>query len=312
MNNKFAIFRVEKIKTKGQLTARYNHDYRVADVKNANPDGKVYSIIDHINDRSYTEAFNDRINFLPYYQSHTTRKNAVLALDIMLTVSHGAEQREDIDMQEWLDGCQDFLKDTFDVAPDQENVISAVLHQDESTPHIHAIVIPIDEKGKLNASRFIDGAKTLRELQDKYYSAVKASGLERGNQKSHARHQDIRAFYGDLNRARNSIPEPEPNETAYDYRERVRDDIATLQGARFRALLDNQKRYRELLKKQTEEREKLRNAGYPDNIDEVIEWMNSYYDYYIKEEERKRKIKECPELVKYIEDYLEEYEEERY
>ena len=32
--------RIEKIKTYGALTARYNHDYRIADVDNADPERK--------------------------------------------------------------------------------------------------------------------------------------------------------------------------------------------------------------------------------------------------------------------------------
>ena len=42
-------------------------------------------------------------------------------------------------MDHWCDDNLKWLKETFG----EENLVSAVLHMDEKTPHIHATVIPI-------------------------------------------------------------------------------------------------------------------------------------------------------------------------
>ena len=69
------------------------------------------------------------------------RDNQVRALQVML--SGTPEDMQRIQTQGKLDDwCKDnieWLQDTFG----KDNVVSAVLHMDEKTPHIHATVIPI-------------------------------------------------------------------------------------------------------------------------------------------------------------------------
>ena len=55
---------------------------------------------------------------------------------------------------------------------------------------VNAIVIPVDEKGHLNASRFIDGSRTLANLQTSYAESMKEFGLMRGLENSSAKHTD--------------------------------------------------------------------------------------------------------------------------
>ena len=60
------------------------------------------------------------------------------------------------------------------------NVIAGATNCDETTPHVHMLVIPIDAKGHLNCRCFLGGGGKLRQLQTSYAGAVAKHGLERG------------------------------------------------------------------------------------------------------------------------------------
>ena len=76
----------------------------------------------------------------------------------------------------------------------EEFIISAKVHNDESTPHLHIVYIPVvhtvDKKGKkinkIACSEFWKGKDSYRILQDKFYKYVTDNGfeLERGNTKN--------------------------------------------------------------------------------------------------------------------------------
>ena len=61
-----------------------------------------------------------------------------------------------------------------------ENVVYAGIHQDETTPHMYAYVVPRDpESGRLNAKRWLGGAKALRDMQSEFAEQVgRQHGLE--------------------------------------------------------------------------------------------------------------------------------------
>ncbi len=229
----------QKIKSLGQLMSKYNHNHRIANVENADPS------LRHLNtelipcqsfetgDRlNYVEAWKERINSLDYYQNHRVRSNAVLATEVIMTFS----REESINLKEWKDKNVEWLKKTFDVAGDgRSNIIDATYHADEpGNVHIHAIVIPIDERGHLNAARFTNGSKIMSQMQTNYANAMKEFGLKRGLEGSSARHQDIRKFYTDLNQSIKDIPEPKQEESASQYKERVIEELQTAKAALLR------------------------------------------------------------------------------
>lgn len=73
----------------------------------------------------------------------------------------------------------------------EEYILSAKVHLDESTPHLHIVFIPIvhkkDKSGneiqKIACSEYWKGKDSYRKLQDNFYSYMTKSGfiLERGN-----------------------------------------------------------------------------------------------------------------------------------
>lgn len=229
----FAFMHIDKIKTTGNMVSKYNHNYRQEQVDNAIPE------MAHLNEElvalpdnpdgtqmNYAEAFRDRISSLPYYSSHKIRSDQVLGYEVLLTYSRD----EDVDPDEWKARSLGWLHETFDHAGDgRSNVLSAVYHADETgNVHIHAFVVPVDERGHLNAKRYTNGSRQMADLQDSYADAVKDLGLERGLSGSSAHHKTIRKMYADLNNAKNSVPDPLPGESAEDYKRRIIEQAETL------------------------------------------------------------------------------------
>jgi hypothetical protein len=124
------------------------------------------------------------------------RSNAVLAIEHVVTASRDwFIHARPAQLQEWTERSMAWLRETYG----HENVVAAVLHHDEITPHIQAVVVPIDERGHLNARDFIGGGRhRLGELQSSYARAVASLGLERGIQGSAAEHQRVKEFYARL------------------------------------------------------------------------------------------------------------------
>ncbi len=240
---------ISKIKNMGQLRNKYNHNCRKVEVTNVIPefinDNDTLIKLPERNGKelNYAEAVRERINELDYYKDHKLKSNQVLAYEVVLAFSRNA----DIDTDEWENRSVQWLKDTFDVAPDgRSNVLHAICHKDETgNMHIHALVTPVDDMGKFNARFFTNGSHAMRELQTSYAESVKDLGLERGITGSSAKHKHIRKLYAQLNRAIENVPNVLEGETAEQYRERTfefqQEQLAALEKATY----DIDRKYRE-------------------------------------------------------------------
>lgn len=88
----------------------------------------------------------------------------------------------------------------------EENIISAVVHLDESTPHMHLVYVPIvhfnDDNGtdinKVCCRDFWKGRDSYRKLQNSYYEYITSKGfkLERGLpvEETNRKHESIQEF----------------------------------------------------------------------------------------------------------------------
>lgn len=139
------------------------------------------------------------------------QKNAVIALEAIMTASPEAFKAPDFDFEGWLSAQTDYLATTFG----KQNIASVVLHLDEETPHVHALVVPelqrLEKRGKkpadpskprpaklkpvLSASHWVDGRAKLAALQTDYASAMSRFGLQRGKERSGARHVPVGEYY---------------------------------------------------------------------------------------------------------------------
>lgn len=104
------------------------------------------------------------------------RANSVLALDTLYTAS-----------SEFFQGKTNGENDTFfrDCLKFHErhfgHIISAVIHYDETTPHLHVISVPLTQDGRLSARDVIGNKAKMSKAQDEFFEQVgKGYGLERG------------------------------------------------------------------------------------------------------------------------------------
>lgn len=253
---------IEKIKSAGTFQAKFNHNYREVFVDNADP------FLKHMNEelivlpensdgskQTYYDFYKKRIDEQSYYKDHNIRSNAVQGLEIVMTFS----REEKIDIEHWKKKNIEWLEKTFNVAGDgKNNIASVVYHADEAgNAHCHAVVIPIDERGHLNASRFTDGSRTLAKLQTSYAKEMEELGLERGLKGSQAKHKDIKKYYAELNQAL-KLPEIKPGESAIDYMQRYQESLQTLSAAEKRKRDQEYRKHTERMTKEyNSHREKM-------------------------------------------------------
>jgi hypothetical protein len=191
-----AIIRVAKIKTAGAARGKTAHNYRLMDTPNADPARTATLNQEYVNtDRAdYWSLAEQRIAEVV---TRKVRDDQVRAMEVVLTASpdwfkRGQDgQAEDMRESKWVADNLHFLKEKFG----EKNVVSFTLHQDEKTPHVHAVVIPITDKNRLSADTLFN-PKTLVKLQTEYAAAMAEHGLERGIEGSRRQHQDMKQVYG--------------------------------------------------------------------------------------------------------------------
>jgi hypothetical protein len=199
---RFAIMRTAKLKSFVQITGAQKHNNRAQDTPNADP-----SRLDLNQQLIGTPDLNADVR--ARIGDATIRKNAVICVEQLLTASpdffekdpstsHGYNQQQ---LDAWVKANLDYISHKWG-----DNCVNAVLHLDETTPHIHLFIVPMDYSkkatGSLNAAGLIGGHKyKMKKMQDEYAEAMKPFGLERGIQKTKANHEDIKRLYADIEQA---------------------------------------------------------------------------------------------------------------
>lgn len=197
----YAILRTQKLKSGIAMRRSLAHAFRERETPNADasrtPDNT------HIGADGVDAAlakFNERLA-----TQDKVRKNAVLAVEYLITASpeamHGkSRQEQDAYFRDGLE----WLKRRHGA----ENVIYAGIHRDETTPHMYAYVVPLDERGKLNCRAFLGGAKALSTMQTEFAQEVgHQHELQRGIEGSKARHTSIQQYYSRVNQAFEQLPQ---------------------------------------------------------------------------------------------------------
>lgn len=191
----YAVIRVAKIKTQAQALAATAHNYRQRPVANAEQDverpNREY--VNHAQ-QDYWSLAEARIQNAGVKR---VRSDSVRAMEVILTGSPEAFVRDaqgraaDYSKSKWAQDNLHFLQERYGA----KNVVSFTLHQDEKTPHIHAVVVPITEDNRLSADKLFN-PQSLRQLQTDYAAAMAPYGMGRGVEHSQAQHQPMRRLYG--------------------------------------------------------------------------------------------------------------------
>lgn len=115
------------------------------------------------------------------------RKDAVALVEFVLTFS--PEMENELDFDSWHRANIKWLEEQFG----EGKIIMHTTNHDELSRHGHYYLLPLDERGFLNATRYFGKKKQIIALQDSYAEAMKQFGLERGRSKEETRanHQSL-------------------------------------------------------------------------------------------------------------------------
>lgn len=105
-----------------------------------------------------------------------TRSNSVVALDTLYTASpQFFDDKTQEQTEHFFKECLQFHQKRFG------HIISAVIHYDETTPHLHVVSVPLTQDGRLSARDVIGNRAKMSRTQDMFYEQVgKVYGLDRG------------------------------------------------------------------------------------------------------------------------------------
>lgn len=137
--------------------------------------------------KTYTEFINGRIKELGL----SPRKDAVVMNSFVLgsdkTFFDGLSR---VEQYNFFSDCYKFFAERYG----EENIIAAVVHNDETTPHMHLNLMPVTKDGRLCSKQLFDKPQ-LQQLQTDFHEEVgKKYGLGRGKEGSQAKHLSTAEF----------------------------------------------------------------------------------------------------------------------
>ena len=112
-----------------------------------------------------------------------TRSDSVRLVETLVTASpHFFKGKSDKEIRAFFERAMQFFEEKIG----KENFVSAVIHMDEKTPHMHFSFVPITKDGRLCAKEIVGNKKKLTQWQDEFWEHMvrKYPELERGESAS--------------------------------------------------------------------------------------------------------------------------------
>jgi hypothetical protein len=197
----YAVLRIAKLKSMGEIGGLGTHNERTRETRNAD-EARRDENVRLVGSGDWCADAQARLD-----QAPRIRSNAVLAIEHVMTASRDFYHQGDPAaraqrLDDWTERSMAWLRERYGA----QNVVAAVLHKDEQTPHIQALVVPLlDDARGLNAKHWTAGRAALSAMQDSYGRAMEPLGLERGVKGSVADHQTVKEFYAKI-----EAPTPAP------------------------------------------------------------------------------------------------------
>lgn len=230
-----AILRIEKLKSFSDVGASESHTARIQDTPNADRTKDNIRLIGDDDGLPLEVVIKAKIASTT---KHKPRKDAVLCTELFLSASpeyfrpgdpSKAGQWDDNLMWAFAGASTKWLQDNYG-----DKCVRAELHLDESTPHIHAYVVPINDKTQQLSHKEMFGGYgrsasiKLSKLQDSYAAALAPLGISRGVKGSKATHTKIQEYYQAVNSEPLTLEldrfAPKPKETARQLFNRIQAD----------------------------------------------------------------------------------------
>jgi hypothetical protein len=186
----YTILRFKKDKG-GAIAGCERHNERKKEAYKSNPDIDMnkskenYHII-HAPQYTYSRKIKELIK----EYGCKTRKDSVKLVETLITASPKFMNRlSKGEQREYFERAVKFMKDEIG----EDRIISAVVHMDEATPHMHLVFCPINKDGKLSAKSILGNQKSLSEWQTRYYNYMheRWNELERGKSAQETKRKHI-------------------------------------------------------------------------------------------------------------------------
>ena len=173
----YAILRFAKRKG-GASKALSAHHERTKEIYASNPDIDKSRTVQNYHLIAPRWSYGQEIRHRISMAGCRVRKDSVKFVDTLVTVSPEFAKAHDAEMPEYFKRAFNFLKERVG----EENIISAVVHMDEKTPHLHLCFVPLTKDNRLSAKEILGNKKTMIQWQDDFYAcmAERWPELERG------------------------------------------------------------------------------------------------------------------------------------
>ena len=112
-----------------------------------------------------------------------TRSDSVRLVEALVTATpEFFKGKKKAEIKAYFQEALDFIQEH----QDPKTIISAVVHMDEKTPHMHLSFVPLTEDGRLCAKEIVGNKKKLTQWQDRFWEHMvkKYPDLERGESAS--------------------------------------------------------------------------------------------------------------------------------
>ncbi len=220
----YAIFRVEPINTLKDLGQIGSHNGRLKEAYKSNLDINKFKSNENIQiidcNKNYYNSYMKLVK--DYKEQHDKKQaverenrkktfnqmlddsNSVVADELLFTSDKEFFKNMDKDeIIKWANTCMEFVYE--DIGYNKNQILNAVIHLDEKTPHLHCVVVPLikkydkrskEEKWTIFKKQYMKDRDYLSTLQDKYHSRMVKNGydLDRGIKNSDNEHIDIKQY----------------------------------------------------------------------------------------------------------------------
>ena len=190
----YSIFRIAKIKATG-VTGIQIHDRREKDgISHTNEDidwTKTSENIDLLGQKErFRTVVKNRIAELELKRAPRSDAN-VMCQCLVTSDKAFFDKMSREEQNEYFKKSFEFIKERYG----EKNLVSATIHYDERTPHMHVNFVPVTSDGRLSAKDLFS-PKSLRVLQDDYNRFVRENGydLERGQIDSKTKHLEVEEY----------------------------------------------------------------------------------------------------------------------
>lgn len=174
----YAILRFQKKKS-GGVTACYKHNERKKEAYKSNPDISLIRSPENYHLVLPKQTYLREVKRMIAAAGCKTRKDSTVMVETLITASHAFMCRlSPTEQREYFNRALDFVGSKVG----KDNIVAAVVHMDEKTPHMHLSFCPITPDKRLSAKQILGGQAQLSRWQTEYHETMNARWpeLERG------------------------------------------------------------------------------------------------------------------------------------